>query len=117
MKKIGLLVAVLAVIALAGELDTWYEDPPCSGTWVYQAAGNPQALARAWSQYQLAVRATKDTGHLRSQPMCQWHNGLNGQSAVPNGNGRFVRLVLISARPMVGMQPIVLPSGSRVTTM
>ncbi len=51
MKKIGLLVAVLAAIALAVEVDTWYEDPPCSGTWVYQQAGNPQALARLWAQY------------------------------------------------------------------
>jgi hypothetical protein len=48
MKKIGLLIAVLAVVVLAVEVDTWYED---AGAWVYQAAGNPQALARCWNQY------------------------------------------------------------------
>ena len=47
MKKIGLLFAVLAAVVLATELDTWYED---GGVWVYEQAGNPQALARAWNQ-------------------------------------------------------------------
>ena len=50
MKKIGLLIAVLAAVVLATEVDVWYEDPPCSGNWIYSAAGNPQALARCWSQ-------------------------------------------------------------------
>ena len=47
MKKIGLLIAVLLAVTFAVEVDTWYED---DGVWVYQAAGNPQALARCWNQ-------------------------------------------------------------------
>lgn len=48
MKKIGLLLVLIAMVVLAGEHDTWYWD---NNGWVYQQAGNPQALARAWGQY------------------------------------------------------------------
>ncbi|MEO0115198.1 MAG: hypothetical protein ABIK93_06945 [candidate division WOR-3 bacterium] len=51
MKKIGLLVAILAVVVFAAEQDVWYEYPPCSGTWVHMTPGDPTNLARLWCQY------------------------------------------------------------------
>jgi hypothetical protein len=50
MKKIGLLIAVLAAVVLAVEVDTWYADPT-TGAWIHQDPGNLQALARLWNQY------------------------------------------------------------------
>ncbi len=49
-------IAILIIITLAvswaqtdcGECTTWYEDPPCSGNWIIQPAGNRMALARLW---------------------------------------------------------------------
>jgi len=54
MKKgiIILLLTIPLVIVWAqtdcGECNTWFEDPPVSGNWIYQQAGNNQALTRCW---------------------------------------------------------------------
>lgn len=47
MKKIGLLIAVLALVAVAAETDVWYDD---DGEWVYAGTPGPTSLARCWNQ-------------------------------------------------------------------
>lgn len=50
---IAILMLIMSVAVIWAQNDcsecaTWYEDPPCSGNWVYQGTGNRQALARLW---------------------------------------------------------------------
>lgn len=52
-KGITLILLLVSFILVRAQNDcnechTWYEDPPGSGNWIFQRAGNRQALARCW---------------------------------------------------------------------
>jgi len=58
MKKIGLLIAVLATLVLAAQVDTWYWD---GSQWVKNILNDPYALARLFSQYPTGGACNKQT--------------------------------------------------------
>lgn len=72
MKKLGILIAVLAAVVLATEVETWYE---ANGAWVTQGVGNPMALARCWAQFPVGGDCNKQWWHIdvfTRASMAQW---------------------------------------------
>ena len=57
MKKIGLLIAVLATMVLAAQVDTWYWD---GSQWVLNGATDPFSLCRAYAQYPTGGACNKE---------------------------------------------------------
>jgi len=81
MKKVITLIILLLPFALiwaqndCNECNTWYEDPPCSGNWVFQGSGNRQALARLWKSGSIGGACNRrfySFNFRNSASMAQW---------------------------------------------